>query len=198
VPPEPKPEPKKEEPKKEEPKPQPPEQTKVKAQRKPAPPKEDFEAVLKNLSKSLPQPKAEPKAEAKKSQPNFDELMAKAIPSNRRTIGDPTKPITMTQKDALQNEFNKAMQRCWNIPAGAKDAAALVITVVASFAPDGSLISAKSDDVNSSDPFRRAAAESAVRALRTCSPYTSLPSIAAYEQWRDIDLRFNPKEILGG
>lgn len=198
VPPEPKPEPKKEEPKKEEPKPRPPEETKMKAAKKPAPPKEDFDALLKNLSKSLPQQKAEPKSEAKKAEPNFDELMAKAIPSNRRSIGDPTKPISMTQRDALQNEFNKAMQRCWNIPAGAKDAANLIIVVSASFAPDGAIVSARSNDVNSSDPFRRAAAESAVRALRTCSPYTNLPAIANYDQWRDIELRFNPKEILGG
>jgi outer membrane biosynthesis protein TonB len=198
APPEPKPEAPKPEPKKEEPKPRPPEElAKLKAAKKPAPPKEDFDAVLKNLAKAAP--KAEPKAEAKKSQqPSFEEMMAKALPSNRRNIGDPSKPITMTQKDALQNEFNKAMQRCWNIPAGAKDAASLVITVSASFAPDGTLVNARSDDVNASDPFRRAAAESAVRALRSCSPYNNLPSIANYEQWRDIDLRFNPKEILGG
>jgi outer membrane biosynthesis protein TonB len=198
VPPEPKPEPKKEEPKKEEPKPRPPEEVKVKAQKKPAPPKEDFDAVLKNLSKSLPQPKSEPKTEAKKSEPNFDELMAKAIPSNRRNIGDPSKPISMTEEDAIKNSIRRAMQQCWNVPAGAKDAANLVINVRMSLSQDGSVINVQLvDSTFGKSDFWRAAADSALRAVRVCSPFKDLPR-ERYDAWKDITMTFNPKEMLGG
>jgi outer membrane biosynthesis protein TonB len=199
VPPEPKPEAKKEEPKKEEPpKPRPPEElAKLKATKKPAPPKEDFDAVLKNLQKSLPQ-KAEPKAEAKKAEPNFDELMAKAIPSNRRNIGDPTKPISMTEEDAIKNAIRRAMQQCWNVPAGAKDAANLVINLRMSLSQDGTVTNVQLEDsLFGKSDFWRAAADSALRAVRVCSPFKDLPR-DRYDAWKEITMTFNPKEMLGG
>lgn len=202
-PPEPVPEPKapaKVEEPKPEPKPKAPQElTNTKPAKKPKAPQEDFDSVLKNLAKSLPQQKAEPKAE-KKAEPktNFDDLMAKAIPSNRRNIADPTKPLTMTEQDAIKNIFIKAMLRCWNPPVGAKDAKDLVVNIRVNLAEDGTVLRATLDDTTlGKSDFWRAAAESARRAVLVCSPFSELPR-NLYPQWRESVLNFNPAEMFGG
>ena len=197
--PTPKPLPKAEEPKPE-PKPVAPQElANTKPAKKPKAPQEDFDSVLKNLAKSLPQQKAEPKAE-KKAEPktNFDDLMSKAIPSNRRNIADPTKPLTMTEQDAIKNIFTKAMARCWNPPVGAKDAKDLVVNIRINLAEDGTVLRAAVDDsgLGKSD-FWRAAAESARRAVLVCSPFSELPR-NLYPQWKESVLSFNPAEMFGG
>ena len=187
-------------PKAEEPKPVAPQElANTKPAKKPKAPQEDFDSVLKNLAKSLPQQKAEPKAE-KKAEPktNFDDLMSKAIPSNRRNIADPTKPLTMTEQDAIKNIFNRAMQRCWNIPAGAKDAADLIINVKVTLLPDGTVTNVQlADSTIGKSEFWRAAADSALRAVRICSPYSDLPR-NLHDTWKNTTLTFNPREMLGG
>jgi len=201
APPEPKPAPAPElkpEPKPE-PKPQAPaELNNTKPTKKPKAP-EDFDSVLKNLAKALPQQKVEPKAEKKaESKPSFEDLMSKAIPSNRRNVGDPDKPLTMTEQDLIRNIFNKAMQRCWNAPVGAKDARDLVIPIRVALGEDGTVlrVSLEESTFGKSD-FWKAAAESAMRAIRVCSPYSELPK-NLYSNWKDTILSFNPKELLGG
>jgi colicin import membrane protein len=49
----------------------------------------------------------------------------------------------------------------------------------------------------SASPLGPALAESAKRALLTCQPFTMLKP-EHYEQWKDLQLDFNPHEILGG
>jgi hypothetical protein len=154
--------------------------------------------VLKNLAKNLPPQKTEPKAEAKKSAPDFDEMMKNAIRSNRPGGGDPNKPLTMSEEDAIKNAIRRAMQRCWNPPVGAKDAANLVINVRAKFAPDGTATDVRLEDTRfGKSDFWLAAADSAVRAVRSCSPYTDLPR-DKYDAWKEVTMTFNPKEMLGG
>jgi len=47
------------------------------------------------------------------------------------------------------------------------------------------------------DDFFRTAAESAVRAVRLCTPLKNLPT-TKYDRWQEITLTFNPREMLGG
>jgi hypothetical protein len=66
--------------------------------------------------------------------------------------------------------------------------------------PDGTLRGAPriEDQARmSNDPFFRAVAESALRALRKplCSPL-KLP-YSEYDEWKEIILTFNPREALG-
>lgn len=182
-----------------EPKPQaPPELANTRPTKKPKAP-DDFDSLLKNLAKSLPQQKAEPKAE-KKAEPkaNLDDMLSKALPSNRRNIGDPDKPLTMTEQDLIRNIFNKAMQRCWNAPVGAKDARDLVVNIRVALSEDGTVLRvALEDSTFGKTDFWKAAAESAMRAIRVCSPYTELPK-SLYGNWKDTVLSFNPRELLGG
>ncbi len=198
-PPEPKPAPTPEvkpEPKPE-PKPQAPaELNNTKPTKKPKAP-EDFDSILKNLAKALPQ-KAEPKAEAKKSAPqqSFEDIMKDAIPANRKSPGDPTQQLTMNEQDYINNVFRRAMLRCWNVQAGAINAKELVVNVRVALASDGSVTNVKLEDstFGKSEPWK-VAAESAMRAVRVCSPYTELTKIP-YDKWRDAVIRFDPSTML--
>jgi hypothetical protein len=188
VKPEPKPEPKPEAPK---------ELSSTKPTKKPKAP-EDFDAILKNLAKNLPQQKAEPKAEAKKSAPqqSFEDLMKDAIPANRKSVGDPTQPLTMNEQDYINNVFRRAMQRCWNIDPGSKNAKDLVVNIRIVLAQDGSVTGVSLADTTLGKPEAwRVAAESAMRAVRVCSPYPELTKIP-YDKWRSALLVFNPADMF--
>jgi hypothetical protein len=192
-PPEPAPEPKKAEtppePKPEPPKPQakpkPPEPPKQEAKK----PKEDdqaFDALLKNLSK---------KAESKPTEQTPPRQVASAAPA--RASSQPIAPLgakmTTSELDLLRQQFSD----CWNPPAGAKDAHDLNVDIRIQVNPDATVRSAQiiSRD-RMSDPFYRAAAESALRAVLSphCSPLKVPPD--KYDLWKDITLTFNPKDML--
>jgi hypothetical protein len=66
--------------------------------------------------------------------------------------------------------------------------------------PDGSVaqppqLSAESESAAAHDSFTRAAAEAALRAIYTCAPY-KLPA-DRYNQWQEITLNFDPRQMVG-
>lgn len=84
------------------------------------------------------------------------------------------------------------------MPAGARDAANLIVTIRATVGPDGRVLTARIDNTaRMGDPYFRAAAESAQRAVLNprCQPLKLPPH--KYEQWRDLRLDFNPKDMIG-
>src|SRR5579885_3210258 len=193
-PPPPEPTPKPEPPK---PKPEPP-----KPKPKPAPPKQlakaetkqdekkqeaEFDSLLKNLTQRPTAP-TPPDASQK----------AKAAPPRQLASSQPIAPLgsqlTVSEKDLIIQQI----ERCWNVPAGAKDAADLVIDVHVEVNPDGTVSSVRLENTAryNSDPFFRAAADSAVRAIKNpqCSPLKLPPD--KYEQWKTMTLTFNPKDLL--
>lgn len=108
---------------------------------------------------------------------------------------DPDKPLAKSVVQAIK----ETVERCWAIPAGARNAEDLVVEIDVSLNQDGTV--AFAEVVNTSrarrDPFYRTAAESALRAVYNpnCNP---LPvPLDQYEKWRTMRLRFNPREMLG-
>ncbi|MEX0591211.1 MAG: cell envelope integrity protein TolA [Xanthobacteraceae bacterium] len=100
--------------------------------------------------------------------------------------------LTQSEIDALRAQI----QACWNPPVGAENAQELIVRLRVQFRTDGTL-SAEPALVNSgSSPYFRVAAESAMRAVRRCQPYT-LPA-AKYEVWRDVEVTFDPRDMFGG
>lgn len=108
---------------------------------------------------------------------------------------NPELPLSLSEKDAIKNQI----QKCWNVPAGAKDAQDLVIWLHVNYEKDGSLQNVELADASkpryNSDSFFRAAADSAMRAVRMCTPLHDLPP-EKYETWHDIMMDFNPKDML--
>ena len=213
-PPEPKPEPKQAEPKPPEPKPE-PKQAFTKEEPKPDP---IAEALKKHAAKPEKKPekkaetaKPEPKKPEPKQQPKYDSnriaaLLDKRDPQRRVATGStlsntPALGTATGQAVSLsQNELDALRARlrnCWNVPIGLAEARDLVVSVRILFNKDGSL-SAEPRLVNSlSHPAFQAASESALRAVRSCAPYSFLP-VAKYEAWKDVIVDFDPRDMLRG
>jgi outer membrane biosynthesis protein TonB len=103
--------------------------------------------------------------------------------------------MTLDLRDALRNQI----AQCWSPPVGAPHPEQMIVTYELFLNPDGSVaqppqLAADSAAAASRDPFMRAAAEAARRAIYTCAPY-KLPA-NRYSQWRDIEFEFNPRDML--
>jgi hypothetical protein len=186
------------------PKPQPQQQAAVAPpapvpKRKPKPPPDQFQALLKNLAKEKAQeekvektPKKEP---PKKSEPfDVNSLVASLKKSQRSAIDKRRMGANLAQM--IQQQITP----CWSIPGGAKDVQDMKIAVHIQLNQDGTLRGApRLEDTRrmQSDPFYRAVAESALRALRNpgCSPL-KLPQ-DQYDLWQDLTFVFEPGEALG-
>jgi hypothetical protein len=192
VPPKP-PEPKKEITKKPEPKIPPPPSEKLKEpEPKPEPPKEDvkeevqqqedFASLLKNLQDSEPQPDVaavNPDAE---------------VPPEPSPLAKFSQQLTMSEADALRHQLSQ----CWSIQAGARYAEDLVVEIKLTVNPDRTVSSATivNQGRYNQDGFFRAAADSAMRAVRSpmCNPL-NLPA-EKYHVWKDIVAVFDPRDML--
>ncbi len=194
-----KPEPKPEPEAKPKPKPKAPDRlTQVKPKKKPKPP--DFLAsmssVLKDLQKRDPKPvsKKELEKKEKSKEEAFEDEIAKALASSSKPM-DTSRPLTLSEIDAVRQQI----ARCWNVPAGAKDAENLVIDIRVHMNPDGTV--RKADHLSTArmlgDGFYRTAAESAMRAVLNprCQPF-KLP-LDKYDRWKTMTLSFNPREMFG-
>jgi hypothetical protein len=160
---------------------------KIKPRRKPLAPREDFiDSVLKDVSKEKPREKAK-KPEKK--------VVQKAEPAPPRPRPSLDERLTISELDAIRRQI----EACWNIPAGARDAENLIVDIKVVMNPDGTVQRAEIVDRSrlTGDPFYRAAAESALRAVLhpRCSPLRLPPQ--KFQQWRRFTLSFNPKELIG-
>ena len=198
-----------------------PEDTVVVPEAKPEPPKKIAKPERKPASPSKRVAKAKPtppkaKAAPKPKKYKFDADRIAALvdktPRERSAAETPETPrtppkvtsrtaqplagqaLTLSEVDALRAQI----ERCWIVQAGARYAEDLVVTIRVFLNPDGSLRRAPrivDDGRMAADPFFRAAAESAVRAVLKCEPF-KMP-VAKYHRWREIELTFDPSEMLG-
>lgn len=103
-------------------------------------------------------------------------------------------PLSASEKDGLKF----AIQSCWNVPAGLREAEQLRIVVGAELASDGALIPSSVRMVeprSAPDARYQVAYDAARRALIRCSPYTGLPR-AKYARWRSIEVVFDPQGMV--
>ena len=104
--------------------------------------------------------------------------------------------LTGPQEDALRSQIG----HCWNVDPGARNARDMIIDVVIEVNPDRTVakaeIAEKSRARMYTDPAYRAAAESALRAVKNprCQPLALPPE--KYDMWRRITFTFNPKDML--
>jgi len=143
-----------------------------------------FQSLLKNLATEQPSPSEEGRPQPDKSAGRFS--------------AQPKAPLGAQLSASELALIREQIARCWNVPAGARDAKDLVIEIRVVVAPDGSVQQATIVDQSryASDPVFRAAAESARRALFNplCTPLHLPPD--KYDIWKDMVVNFNPKDIL--
>lgn len=184
-----------------------PQPAKQEAAEAPPPPEaEKSEPVLKKPPPPPVEQKQKPQPEDKKEKFDINNIVAlldkrapaaasapntKVGPRTIRGIGAQN-AMTMDLVDALRNQI----AQCWSPPVGAPHPEQLIVQFELFLNPDGSV--AQTPQLigsGSSDPFARAAAEAARRAIYTCQPYR-LPA-DRFSQWRDITLTFDPRQMVG-
>lgn len=148
-------------------------------------PEPDMNSVLKNLAKNAP-------AEKSDQPPQKNAPPAKPSASAIASLSD---KLSASETDALRHQ----LEQCWSIPAGARDAKDLVVELRVQVNPDRTVRGVQVVDQGrmASDSFFKAAADSAVRALRhpACAQLALPPEKA--KDWQDMILNFNPKDMLG-
>lgn len=93
--------------------------------------------------------------------------------------------------DSIRNKLTE----CWNVPANMAYQKSFSIKINLLLSPQGEVVIADVVDENSyqSNTLFRSLADSAIRAVHRCSPFSHLPS-EHYHIWREITLDF----ILNG
>lgn len=185
---------------------------------KPTSPKPDTIAEALKKEQAKPEPKKEEakvptpphRPEPPKTQPKFDAVRIAALLDKRdaqrtTSLGElinhtPTLGSSKGSAPTLsQNEIDALraqIRRCWNPPAGAANAQDLRVDMNVKLRIDGSLAAQPVLLERGTSPYFQVFAESALRAVERCQPY-SLP-VAKYEVWKDIDLGFRLDDLYGG
>ena len=104
--------------------------------------------------------------------------------------------LTLSEEDALRAQIFG----CWSIPLGLPYDDNLLVRIKLELKKDGTIIKSEILDherMNKpSQKFYKILAESALRAVRLCQPLKVPPT--GYEKWKNIQLNFDPTEMLKG
>ena len=108
-------------------------------------------------------------------------------------IGAQNAQLSQSEIDALRARISS----CWSPPPGIDANSKLYVVLRVLFKTDGSMVQAPVLVEGSASSLGPALAESAKRALLLCQPFTMLRP-EHYDQWKDLELKFDPHELLGG
>ena len=104
--------------------------------------------------------------------------------------------LTLSEEDALRAQIFG----CWSIPLGLPYDQDLLVRIKLQLKKDGTIMKSEIIDherMNRPDQkFYKVLAESALRAVRLCQPLKVPPT--GYDKWKDLQLNFNPEEMLKG
>ena len=104
--------------------------------------------------------------------------------------------LSLSEEDALKAQIFG----CWSIPLGLPYDENLLVRIKLQLKRDGTITKSEILDHarmnRPSQKFYKVLAESALRAVRLCQPLKVPPT--GYDKWKDIQLNFNPTEMLRG
>ena len=104
--------------------------------------------------------------------------------------------LTLSQEDALRAQIFG----CWSVPLGLPYDEDLLVRIKLQLKKDGTIMKSEIlDHQRMNRPgqkFYKVLAESALRAVRLCQPLKVPPT--GYEKWKNLQLNFNPTEMLKG
>jgi colicin import membrane protein len=107
--------------------------------------------------------------------------------------GAPAAQMSQSEIDALRARISS----CWSPPPGIDANSKLYVVLRVLFKQDGTVGADPVLVEGSASALGPALAESAKRALLLCQPFTMLKP-EHYDQWKDLELKFDPHELLGG
>jgi colicin import membrane protein len=169
----------------------------------------------KSESKKAETKKAEPKTPPKKAvvqqAPKFDPKQVEALLDKRNAqrlaaTGDSINDVlargtsagaavqlSQSALDALRSR----LAQLWNPPAAANNPQELVVQIRMQLKPDGTLAAPPMVVNSGHSPMFIAARDSAVRAVIRGQPFDMLKP-EFYEQWKDVEITFDPREMIRG
>ena len=104
--------------------------------------------------------------------------------------------LSLSEEDALKAQIFG----CWSIPLGLPYDQDLLVRIKLQLKKDGTIMKSEIlDHERMNRPgqkFYKVLAESALRAVRLCQPLKVPPT--GYDKWKDLQLNFNPSEMLKG
>ncbi len=104
--------------------------------------------------------------------------------------------LTLSEEDALRAQIFG----CWSVPLGLPYDKDLLVRLKLELKRDGTILKSEiMDHQRMNKPgqkFYKILAESALRAVRLCQPLKVPPT--GYEKWKNIQLNFDPTEMLKG
>jgi hypothetical protein len=168
--------------------------------------------LKKDVNKSQPKPPDDKAAAQKPDSPKFEanqiaQLLDKRDPQRQlgaaetlnqtpnlgAVSGAPGAQLSQSEIDALRARISS----CWSPPPGIDVTSKLYVVLRVLFKQDGSLQQEPVLVEATASGLGPALAESAKRALLLCQPFTMLKA-DHYDQWKDLELKFDPQELLGG
>ncbi len=104
--------------------------------------------------------------------------------------------LSLSEEDALRAQIFG----CWSVPLGLPYDKNLLVRIKLKLKPDGRILKSEIlDHARMNTPgqsFYKILAESALRAVRICQPLKVPPT--GYERWKELQLNFDPTEMLKG
>ena len=104
--------------------------------------------------------------------------------------------LTLSEEDALRAQIFG----CWSVPLGLPYDKDLLVRLKLELKKDGTILKSEIMDHQRMNmpgqKFYKILAESALRAVRLCQPLRVPPT--GYEKWKNIQLNFDPTEMLKG
>lgn len=160
---------------------------KPKQKKKKVPTDKEMDALLKTLEQA---------SEGKEQKSNKRAVSAKSD-ATQESMGnyDENLQLSISEKHAIKQQI----ERNWNVPIGIQNAGEISVTLYISFKIDGTVEQVKIMDVICPTNMQiacKAASDSAVRAVWKASPLSDLP-VDRYQSWKEVQMTFDPSEILG-
>jgi hypothetical protein len=149
------------------------------------PPEDDFDAFLRSIEAQSEQLRADQRREGQ----------GRSLEGNGTTNG---RSATGTARlfPAEEQALIRQITSCWRLPPGVVGVNDMVVRLRIQVRRDGQVerVSVEDQSRLDRDPLFRAVAESARRAVNTCSPLKLAPE--KYEAWREMVLNFRPEDAI--
>ena len=160
------------------------------------PPKPDTKASPDTPPRDAPQFNANQVAALLDKRAPQRQMAAAETVNNQSNLGDQSggqADLSMDEKTYIKMHTAD----CWSPPPSVNANSHVKISLRILFKPDGNLLQQPVVVEGTPSPLGPALAESAIRAVISCQPYSKLMP-AHYDQWRDLIFDFDPKDLLGG
>jgi hypothetical protein len=166
--------------------------------KKPEPKKAEAKTPIPPKKPAPPAPKFDPK--------KVEALLDKRDSTRVAAAGDTlnsTASLGLADGTAAQlslselDAFRKRVEECWSPPPGVNSTTKLQVIIRVLFKSDGSVARPPELVSGPASQLGPAMAESAKRAILRCQPFKML-NPEHYEQWKDIEINFDPQYMIRG